>query len=137
MKNELVVSLLSIFLIICCANPKKMMNNTSIDRIYFGKYGGFTNIPMEYVLFEKGQLYKMESDSLLKTSKISKKQINAIDSLLQEIDFQHFELNEPGNITYYIKVVKTGYEKEIKWTDTTVNEKLKKLYTTLLATIKK
>jgi len=112
------------------------MNDTSIERIYFGKYGGFTNIPMEYVLFEKGQLYKIESDSLLKTCKISKKQIITIDSLLQEMDFRNLDVNDPGNITYHIRVVKTNYEKEVKWTDSSDQQKLKELYKTLLATIK-
>ena len=137
MKNILLLSFASILLFSYCANPKKMMNNTSIDRIYFGKSGGFTNIPMEYVLFEKGQLYKMQNGNLLKIQKISRRQLETIDSLLADLDFKQLIINEPGNITYFIKVVKREYEKEVNWSDSSDDNILKELYNILLATIKK
>jgi len=126
-----------IILMFSCINTKKLINNDSIDRIYFGKSGGFTNIPMEYVLFEKGQLYKMKNDSLVKIRKISRKQLETIDSLLADLDFKQLSINEPGNITYFIKVVKREYEKEVNWSDSSDDNILKELYNILLATIKK
>ena len=126
-----------IILMVSCINTKKLINNYSIDRIYFGKSGGFTNIPMEYVLFEKGQLYKMKNDSLVKIRKISRKQLETIDSLLADLDFKQLSINEPGNITYFIKVVKREYEKEVNWSDSSDDNILKELYNILLATIKK
>jgi hypothetical protein len=126
-----------IILMVSCINTKKLINNYSIGRIYFGKSGGFTNIPMEYVLFEKGQLYKMQNDNLLKIQKISRRQLETIDSLLADLDFKQLNINEPGNITYFIKVVKREYEKEVNWSDFYDDDTLKELYSILLATIKK
>jgi hypothetical protein len=111
------------------------MNNSDISRIYFGKRGGFTNIPDEYVLFEKGLLYKIRNDTLLRIHKISRTQLETIDSLLIVTDFKELNINEYGNITYFIKVVRNDYEKEATWSDISKVDSLKKLYNTLLTTI--
>lgn len=130
--------ILGIFiLILSCMNPQKILTDPSKDRIYFGRTGGFTNIPLEYVLFEKGQLFKIENDSLLKVRKLNVKQIRTLDSLLAKTEFEKLDLNEPGNITYHIKVVKSGSEKEVKWSDSSDNERVKELYNALVTTIKK
>ena len=112
------------------------MDNNKIDRIYFGKRGGFTNIPMEYVLFEKGQLFKMQNDSLLRIQRIGRKKLKEIDSLLTASNFREIDVNDPGNITYYIKVAGENYEKEVNWSDSTDQADLFLIYKTLLATIR-
>jgi hypothetical protein len=118
-------------------NPQKIINDPSKDRIYFGKTGGFTNIPMEYVIIEKRYLFKQENDSLTRIRKVSAKQIKTLDSLFAVAEFEKLDLNEPGNITYFIKVVKSGSEKEVKWSDSSDNDPVRELYKALLATIKK
>lgn len=124
-----------IILLFSCVNSRKLMNNNDINRIYFGKRGGFTNIPDEYVLFEKGQLYKIRHDTLLRIHRISRTQLETIDSLLIVSDFEELNINEYGNITYFIKVVRSDYEKEANWSDISKVDSLKKLYNTLLTTI--
>ena len=119
-----------------CSSPEKLLNGKSLDRIYFGKTGGFTNISMDYVLFEKGQLFKMQHDSLINIHRISRKQIKTLDSLIKTAEFEKLNLNETGNITYYIKTESTGTEKEIKWSDSTDNELIKDIYKVLLESIK-
>ena len=113
------------------------MNNNKVDRIYFGKRGGFTNIPLEYVLFENRHLFKIRNDSLLKIHRINRRQMETIDSLLVVSDFKMFSIYEYGNITYFIKVVRGDYEKEANWSDISEADSLKALYNTLLTTIKK
>ena len=112
------------------------MADKSKGRVFFGKTGGFTNIPMEYVLFDKGQLFKIQHDSLLKVRKLGRKQVKDMESLRNEIDFRNLTLNETGNITYYIRVVSSEFEKEIKWTDSSENNKIKEFYEALVTTIK-
>lgn len=120
-----------------CINSKKLMDNTKIDRIYFGKRGGFTNIPMEYVMFEKGQLYKIQNDSLQRIRRVSRKQLDEIDSLLNSSNFRELETNDPGNITYFIRVVGKDSVKEVNWSDSTDQGDLFLIYKTLLTTIDK
>lgn len=120
-----------------CINSKKLMDNTKIDRIYFGKRGGFTNIPMEYVMFEKGQLYKIQNDSLQRIRRVSRKQLDEIDNLLNSSNFRELEINDPGNITYFIRVVGKYSVKEVNWSDSTDQGDLFLIYKTLLTTINK
>jgi hypothetical protein len=123
-------------LLFSCMSTEKLLTDKSQERIYFGKTGGFTNIPMEYVLVGNGHLFKIERDNFVKVHKISGKQIKALDSLMAAVNLEQLNLNEPGNITYHIKLVKSGTEKEVKWSDSSENKKIKVLYNALLATIK-
>ena len=125
-----------IILLFSCANPKRLMDNGKIDRIYFGKRGGFTNIPMEYVLFERGQLYKIENDSLLKLRRVTPEKMEKIDSLLNITNFKDQVINDPGNITYFIRVVRQDFENEVKWFDSSGQPGLVLIYQALLETIK-
>jgi hypothetical protein len=120
-----------------CINSKKLMDNTNIYRIYFGKRGGFTNIPMEYVMFEKGQLYKIQNDSLQRIRRVSRRKLDEIDSLINSTNFRELEINEPGNITYFIRLVGKDSVKEVNWSDSTDNNDLFLIYKTLLPTIDK
>ncbi|MBN1790810.1 MAG: hypothetical protein JW830_09955 [Bacteroidales bacterium] len=124
-------------LAVSCMNPQKLMTDPSKDRICFGRSGGFTNIPLEYVLFEKGQLFKAEQDSLFKVHKISTKQIKLLDSLFTKADFEKLELNNPGNVTYYIKRIRSGSEREVIWSDPSENEPVRELYNALMKLTKK
>ena len=125
-----------LFLIISCTNPQKLITDPSKDRICFGRTGGFTNIPMDYVLFDNGQLFKIDQEVLVKICNPGRKQYTELENQMNAIEFMKMELNEPGNITYYIKLVKSGKEKEVKWTDSSENKSIKELYNMLLATIK-
>jgi hypothetical protein len=123
-------------MVLSCTCTEKLISDTSKERIYFGKTGGFTNIPMEYVLIDKDHLFKVESDQLVKVRKINGDQVKTLETLMKDIDLEQMTLNETGNITYHIKLVKQGTEKIITWSDTTTNEKIKELYKTLFAIVK-
>jgi hypothetical protein len=59
-----------------------------------------------------------------------------METLMKDINMEQMTLNETGNITYHIKLVKPGTEKVITWSDATANEKVKELYKTLFAFVK-
>jgi hypothetical protein len=120
-----------------CMSPTKITGDTSLDRIYFGKFGGFTNIPMDYVLFDHSRVFKIEKDKYTAINKLNRKQAMELDELIKSLGLDKRELNEPGNITYYIKIVKSGAEKEIKWNDNSKNNQVKDIYNALLTTINK
>jgi hypothetical protein len=118
-----------------CMSPEKLLNDPSAKRLYFGKSGGFTNIPMEYVLIDNEQLYKMENEKYIHVVKIGKRQAEQISMLIEEAGIDNLQLNEPGNMTYYIRYFDGGETREIKWTDQTQNTKIKDLYKALLSTV--
>jgi len=118
-----------------CVSPEKLLNNKSAERLYFGKYGGFTNIPMEYVLIDNAHVYKKENDTFTHVIKLTRPQVQQLEALLKDLDIYKLDLNEPGNMTYYIRLSNVGTEKEIKWTDQTENSRVKELYKALLSTV--
>jgi len=136
MNSKLNFLLAACLVLQACTSPEKLMSDRSADRICFGKAGGFTNIPMEYVLFEKGQLCRIRNDSLIMIHRIGRKQLRTLDSLLATDEFNGLNLNEPGNITYYIRTLRNGTEKELKWSDTSGNELIREIYKTLLQSLK-
>ncbi len=134
MNTNAVLFLLVLFL--SCTGTEKLASDISGDRLYFGKSGGFTNMSTEYVLFEKGQLFRVESGGLRRIGRASSKEMDKVDSLLGALNFENLDLNEPGNVTYHIKTIRSGVEKEVRWTDTTNHPLIKELYNILMATSK-
>jgi hypothetical protein len=116
-------------------SPEKLLNDSSAERLYFGKFGGFTNIPVDYVLINNEHVFKIENDKYTYAVKISKTQSGQIRNLLKEAGLPALQLNEPGNMTYYIRMTSTTSEHEIKWTDQTQNPKVWNLYKALLSTL--
>ncbi len=119
-----------------CCNTAKTSSHSPEHGIQFGRTGGFTNIPEEYRINDKGQLFKITREGLTHINDISGKEMKSIRKILDTIDFQHLQMNEPGNVSYYIKVISSDYEKSVTWNDQTSSDALKDLYKKLLDTIK-
>ena len=135
MRKKILFSCGIMFLMISCMNPEKLLKNTSAERLYFGKSGGFTNIPMAYVLIDHSIIFKIDQDTYTAVKKLKKTQIRQLHDMMNEIHLETLQLNEPGNMTYYLKISKTGLENEVKWTDNSKNESVRKIYNTLLSFI--
>ena len=129
-------------LIIClimtasCSSPEKLLDSDKVDRIFFGNKGGFTNMSTDYVLFENGVLCKLQNDNAIKRGRISREQVRAIEASLDSIGFMSVETNEPGNMTYYVSVVRAGTRNEVHWSDHDRNPQLSELYVSLMNLVK-
>lgn len=132
-KYSLVLGLL--MTVLSCMSPEKLLNDTTVNKLYFGKFGGFTNIPMEYVLVNNKHVFKIENNKYTHHVKLSGLQRQQIMSLIDDAGIQDLQLNEPGNMTYYIRMTSATSEHEIKWTDQTQNSKVKDLYKALISTV--
>jgi len=124
-----------IITVVSCVSPEKLLKDTSADRLYFGKFGGFTNIPVEYLLINNEHVYKIENEKYNHVAQLTRSQSKQIKALLNDAGISNLQLNEPGNMTYYIRMSEGGIQKEIKWTDQTQNAKVKDLYKVLLSTV--
>ncbi|MBN1950344.1 MAG: hypothetical protein JW801_04020 [Bacteroidales bacterium] len=136
MKKPLIMAA-AIILLCSCINTRQFAYTLKSPRIHFGKRGGFANIPLEYVLTEKGQLFKLENDSLLKIRKINSGQLDNINSLIGNTSFRDLSIKEPGNITYFIRVVRNDYENEVLWFDSSEMQGLAMIYSALMETTAK
>lgn len=136
MKKYLVMGT-AIILLCSCMNSRQIAGTLNSPRIHFGKSGGFTNIPLEYVLTEKGQLYKLENKSLLRINKIPPGRLSHIKGLIGNTGFRDLKINDPGNITYFIRVVASDYENEVRWHDSSEMQGLAMIYNALMETTQK
>ncbi|MDX9946604.1 MAG: hypothetical protein RBS38_04495 [Bacteroidales bacterium] len=136
MKKHLIMAA-ALILLCSCMNTRQFADTLKSPRIHFGKRGGFTNIPLEYVLTEKGQLFKLENDSLLKIKKVPSGQLDNINSLIGNTSFRDLSINKPGNITYFIRVVTSDYDNEVLWYDSSEMQGLAMIYKALMETTAK
>ncbi len=104
--------------------------------ISFGKTGGFTNIPVVYMINSKGDVFRMKTNDPVRINSVSRCVIRKLRRYISEMDFEHVEMNDPGNITNFITVSCEQYRNTVKWNDRTDNEKVKELYKELMKTVK-
>ncbi len=122
----------ALFLLCSCMNTRQFADILKSPRIHFGKKGGFTNIPLEYVLTEKGHLFKLENDSLIRIRNVSLSRLDNISGMIESTNFRDLKLNHPGNITYYIRVVTEDYDNEVNWYDASDMQGLDMIYRALM-----
>lgn len=118
--------------VLSCRNLKEIKSRKEKLEISFGKSGGFTNIPLDYRIDSSGAIYKIKGDDSLKAGFLSKRDIRKIREMLSDSDFEHLEVDDPGNITYYISVMTDEYQNTVRWNDQTADELPKEIYKELL-----
>lgn len=128
--------IISIVLLYSLASPEKETNDSKTDRISFGRTGGFTNMTVEYALFENGKVYKIQDSGKVKVCRIKKELVSEIECSIECNGFRDLAVNEPGNMTYFIKVAKADWQNEVRWSDNDQNPQLKTLYDSLMDIVK-
>jgi len=88
------------------------------------------------VLFENGKVCKMQNDSVKPIQKISRHRMKSIDSIMAAVNFKEIILDEPGNMTYFIRAERKDFRNEVKWSDSSANDAVSGLYATLISTLK-
>lgn len=130
------ILILSLILIPACNTSRAMVNKRVKTEIHFGRTGGFTNIPVEYLINSKGEVLRLLAGNTETVNLITSKRLKSIIRELNRIDFQHIESDDPGNISYFIKVRTREYENSVRWNDLTPNDTLKNIYRELLTTLR-
>ena len=133
---HLFILILSLLLIPACNNYRAMANKRVKTEIHFGRTGGFTNIPVEYLINSKGEVLRLSAGNPETVNLITSKRLKSVIRELNRIDFQHIESDDPGNISYFIKVRTREYENSVRWNDLTPNDTLKNIYKELLTTLR-
>lgn len=135
--KTLMIIILSV-LTMSCATQKQAKNpTTSFIEIRFGSSGGFSGMTYEYLLNQVGKVYKKSNDKLNLINQIESIEIENIEKQIAELNFKDIELNEKGNMTYFIEVQTSTYENRITWSDQTQNDSIKQFYKSLVKTLKK
>ena len=76
------------------------------EKISFGNFGGFTGEMDAYHLISNGQLYQQEGRKEIfnPLTSVKKKEATALFSKLKEMKLHELEMNEVGNLSYFIEI---------------------------------
>ncbi len=109
---------LFIFLGFSCSTPKIFTPDSFEGKMLtFGSEGGFAGTTAENYIFENGQLYSFESKNgnLIEQGRIDQSIVNQIFDTYETFGIGDLQLNDPGNLSYFIKMKTADGEKMIKW----------------------
>jgi len=86
-------------------------------KLTFGTSGGFAMLTSENYILESGELFYYESrgGNTLNYGKIDKGVVTQIFDNYTTLGFDKLNINDPGNLSYYIKMTEGDEEKIIKW----------------------
>jgi hypothetical protein len=126
-----------LILFFSCNTSKNGVYKQTDSQIFFGNSGGFTNVKLEYVLNDDGNIFKIEKDSVSFVKKIDHSQFKKIQNSIDECEFRNIQLNSPGNLSYFIRVKTKEFENEVVWSDMTTNGPVEIIYNKLFDSLKK
>ncbi len=107
----------------------------SFESIHFGKGGGFTNQTETYAVNNRGIVFKEIKEELVEINQVDYARIVEIDKKLCNIHLDSIDLNEVGNMTYFIEVFADESSHKVTWKEPVDNLNLKEFYELLVATL--
>jgi hypothetical protein len=134
--RALIIMIFSVLTISCAIQKQAKIPTVSFIEIKFGSSGGFTGMTMEYLIKQDCKVYKSISDELHLINQLRKSEIARIEKQIEELNFEKLELNEKGNMTYFIELQTSTFKNRVMWSDQTQNDSIKQLYSSLVKTLK-
>ena len=101
-----------------CKSQKSAEEAESVDDMVmiFGSSGGFAGQTLRYKLHEDGSIHKGGGgESFTKVKGIDKDQATQFFSNFSNLGFDRVELNDPGNMTYFIIAKYGDRQKKLAW----------------------
>jgi len=133
--NKLAPFLFLLFLLSACSSLKNTVYKPSSFEIRFGHLGGFTNLPMEYLINGDRNVFKVQHDTIFCVNKLTREELEGIQCSFNELNFETMHLDVPGDMTYFIRVKTPEYANEVQWYHLSGNAEVKELYSILLTTL--
>lgn len=138
-------SILILFILILsasCKSSQTSLEDYTGEKIILANGGGFTGQVIEYILLETGDVFRTNSldKSVIHVTELSSSVTKQIFNNYNILQIADTDLNEPGNMYFYIRWQDGSNQHEVKWnTDSKgINvDKVKLFYQTVLNRIKK
>jgi len=138
--SERIALIFILLFTLSCASSRNTTTRESYPfEIRFGSTGGFSNINPMFSIRQTGEVLKKENPTttpyLIK--KITKQKVDSLYQLIRVSDFSNLKINRISNYTNYIQIQTDHYTNKVMWfNDSQIPDALKKLYDTLINTIK-
>ncbi len=123
-------------LLFSCTQTRKATAPGCDFEIRFGRTGGFTNIPVEYALFENRKVYRIRGDESVNVNRIRIKEMKEIKNLVDSLGFRNLESEKPGNVNYFIRVCTADSDHRVSWSETGGDNPRNILFRRLLDTLR-
>ena len=101
-----------------CRTKQVLLTPDHIERISFGEYGGFAGSFHEYVWLPNGQVFERKkfNGNFEPLKSIDASVFRQFSSLFHKAPLAQLDLQDPGNMSYFIRLVVDGQEKlNIVW----------------------
>ncbi len=132
-----ILGLLSLIFVISSCKTKDIDKKSNEPKtLTFGNSGGFSGATNEYYLSDDGGFIHYESRRSVRTElrNVDKQVVKQVFANFDKLGFNELELNDPGNLTNYLKLKQGDTEKVLKWggPNDEVPDLLKKYFTNLM-----
>ena len=130
---------------ICLISSCKSTSITPQDfkgkQLIIANGGGFTGQVIEYILLENGYLFRKNSldGSVLQNNKLKKEAVSQLFRNYEVLNLGELDLNDPGNMYFYIVLKEEDHEHKITWSSESSGEDYKRaklFYQTMMSMIK-
>lgn len=104
-------------LLFSCKTKQYTLEEYADPQITFGSGGGFTGMYKHYTLFKNGQLFKKEGkeEQFTAMKAADRNQVTQVFKNYQVLNLAEVEIDEPGNMTYYIAYKDKEGEHKMTW----------------------
>ena len=142
MRIQFIILFAAVLGMTSCKTQQVPLEEYSQSIITFGNEGGFTGKATTYKILEDGRsFYQGPRDKAFALAdKLDKKVVTQLFSSFNDLGVMDLELNDPGNLTYFIHVDRPEkLKKSFKWGAEIkpVDPKIKALYMNMIHMVKK
>lgn len=114
-------------------------NEISTTEVVLGTGGGVAAALKEYKIYQTGKVELKDGldGDFKEYGQLTKKETKMIYQNTEKIDLTNIDLNNPGNIYYFVEINRDEERKRVTWgaVNSTVPEEIKKLYDETMAII--
>jgi len=107
-----------------CHHKVYSLQNLPKNFIEIGSYGGFTGMQESYFLMPNGQRFFNNSmpgdtsfNNAIELEKTEAKAFKKVLKTLEKLDLEKLNLNEPGNMNYFIRLKQKKKEEIVLWSN--------------------
>jgi hypothetical protein len=120
--RKVFIAIICIFSFTHCQQKLYSLSNLPKQFIEIGSYGGFAGTAKSFFFLPNGQRFMNSGflgaenkDNANEIEKMKPKAFKEMLSNLKKMNFDKLELNEIGNMTYFVKLKTKKTEKKIQW----------------------
>lgn len=122
-----------------CKSKKIKQRDLSAVKITVGQGGGFTGHYIDYIIYGTGKVerYTTKDNTTKEMDRIPIDSVRVWVNRLDQINYTGIELDQPGNMSYYMFFEEPGVSHKVRWGGAVPPVNLEKLYNRIWNTVNK